>query len=683
MCGKTVKSIRRHLKKSHGLYFPTDNFAVSFIKLYKIFRRAGYRFPFASPSELSYEDFINILENASKIFRFSKRAIVLFEPYLQYFAYKYSEKILKDFPKLAVSKNRIMRALAFVTLTFVPSEEAVPLILRLCTKKRSRFLKYIVYILNKYKDSVFTHVKRLIESRGEYSFSCIMKSLFIVTPERFYDALQLYISTLNAKDIPKLYDEFSDLFEYVISFPKRYFQKKNLMKALSILANIKFFRSVESRYSDEEILHYTRIYLLIRTMDDLWSRLYFGCQQRKTYMIKNEILGRSVGGTISSFLIKIAKIIERYPESCTELSMMGLDEYLDVADEIEIPYIQAYFLYVMADINTKNGNLEIARNLIAEIEKRVEWNYDFLPHAYLLGALIAEFLGMYENAQEYYFKIEEIGEHWEKELLDKARLNVLMNNYTHALEILNRVSDVPYKHLLVAYVADKLGDTAKASKIMSKLKSILLTDDAETAFLEIQALERICYCLYDLALEFLSSNQDVLQNVLDIQAMTCSRHFRRIVNYAYNRDPDNELAKYFKAVILLLQGSYREANDILRSIEPHRIERFVYLINSLFAAIMAKDKPRAEKIASELMSVDVDDENKVIALIHYFVFVGDYARAMSILRNNRNLIDYELYLKLKKQINHKKLSDEAYTYYITSRRLYGSVCPLLSIKLEL
>ena len=679
ICGMRIENARRHLRKYHGLSLPDEKFAKIFLRLYRIFRRRDEFIPLIPLNEWEYDDFIKVMNILSETRMAIRKKLMFFEPFARYFARRFSTRILEDFPRIVREGNKSLRALAFMTLTMVPSERAVPIIISLCDRRKSYFLEHIVDLFQKYRDSLTMHVKRAIDSNTVPSPSCVFKAVFIVAPENLYELLRYLFERTPEERKENIITEFKELFDYMASFPKRYLSPKPVRKALIFLAKAKFFDDPLADISEGEIEHMIKTYSLLITLDDLWSRLYHGCQRQKRYNIYDQMKGKvSAETSFGSIILRVCRALDGYPEARGKIGEIKLDEYREALEDLRGEYTKGLFLTIMADINLKNGYPNKALALIEELEEIATKNYDYMRHAFLIKALALEFLGRYNEALETHKKLEDLGVRWEKALLDRARLCILLQNYEEAEMLLSQVrTEVLYKAVLEVVIGASRGSSERIWALQDRISKFTFLSDPRKALDLLLAMEYMCYCLYDKAIKIAWEDDELRRAFLDIVMLTCTRHQKSLMEEANRIYPDDPLLSYYMGVLAIEDNRYEDALHFFEHVE--NVDRKVLLVNKMLAAIMARRNDVAEQVYFELKEFPRRDEVSELAIIHYLMFSRNFPAAHDRLNKIRDILDYEMYLRLRKDILQKRFTIDNYVYYVASREIEETICPLLSV----
>jgi len=369
--------------------------------------------------------------------------------------------------------------------------------------------------------------------------------------------------------------------------------------------------------------------------------------------------------------------MQNYPNLKNKLREISTSDLLRIADEIPSKYLRCYFLFIVADIYTKYGLLDHARSLLEYVEKNMDKSCYYYPRAILLRANIEEFDSNYRDAIKYYNSILEWGSDWHKFLFDYARALILSKQYRRAEEILKKAPKFIYREVLEAYIKLKTGETYRAKEIMEKTGRYILTDNPEEAFTALWLMEKICNCMYKEAWRTIESNYDLQVLLLDILAITCPRHFSRLVEELHAEYPDNTLLKYYMGVLCLEKEDY---NTALRYFEESskndKIDRTILWLNMLMASIETRNRALAGNLATKLFPEADRDDAIAIALVHYHMFMGDFDKAEELLEKNSDKIEYRVYQGLRSQINRRKFNMDLYTYYFTAQRRTLITCPL-------
>ncbi|MEM2295802.1 MAG: hypothetical protein QXH55_06185 [Candidatus Korarchaeota archaeon] len=682
ICGISIENAKRHLRRYHRISVPSEDFARSILALYRISRKSGEIIPLVPLEEWRYEDFLkamNILGKASLPLR---RKIVIFEPLSKFFAERFPAKIIEDFPRLVKEKERAIRALAFITLTFVPSEDAVRSIIELCDRRKSAFLEYIVDLFQRFKDSLKAHIKEAIDSDKIPSPSCVFKGVFIAYPNILVELIEYLNQKAPPERIEFIIEELSELFDYMAAFPKRYFALRPAKNALLISAKAKFFGNLEVQIPEERLDRMVRQYILLTKIDDLWSRLYYHCQRLRRSNIYEQIKGIATTETpFESLLLKIGEILSNYPETHLAIGDVSTNEYLEALNDLEGDYLRGFFLYIMADINLKTGHLERALSLMEKFEEIVKRSYDYVPQALLVKAIVQEFLGLHEDALKTYRRLDEMKASWETLLLNKARLYTILGKYNEVKSILSEIpTNTTYKLILEALVAEKTGDLSSLASQKEKLSKYVFTSDLQRAFKLLVATEFMCYCLYQKALGVIWADKELRRIFLDIAILACPRHIKMILQEASKKFPDDKLLNHYLGVIAIEEERYEDALKFFENTEG--VDKKPLLVNKLLAAIMVGADDIAERVYLDLKNITDADEVIELAIIHYLMYKKNFPDAYNELSKIRDLLDYEYYLALKRDIMRKRFTIDKYIYYIASRDIEETVCPLLSVPVD-
>ncbi|MCR8454424.1 MAG: hypothetical protein NDP13_05500, partial [Crenarchaeota archaeon] len=112
------------------------------------------------------------------------------------------------------------------------------------------------------------------------------------------------------------------------------------------------------------------------------------------------------------------------------------------------------------------------------------------------------------------------------------------------------------------------------------------------------------------------------------------------------------------------------------------VDKKPLLVNKLLAAIMIGADDIAERIYLDLKNITDADEVIELAIIHYLMYKKNFSDAYNELSKIRDLLDYEYYLALKRDIMRKRFTIDKYIYYIASRDIEETVCPLLSVPID-
>ncbi len=679
ICGMRIENAKRHLRKYHGLSLPDEEFARSILTLYRIFRRRDEFVPLVPLHEWEYEDFLKVMTVLGDAKISLKRKLRLFEPLAKFFARRFSTRILEEFPRLVREGSKPIRALAFIALTFVPSEDAVSTIIELCDRRKSFFLEYIVGLFQRYKDSVPMRVKRSIDGGKLLSPSCVLKAVFMVSPENIYDLVSYLYQHTPVEMKEKLIEEFVELFDYMVSFPKRYLSSKPVRKTLLLLAKAKFFGNLEADVADEKLFRMIKQYTILTSLDDLWSRRYYSCQRRMGRNIYNQMKNMVPPNTLfGRIILRICEALDNYPEARTRIGEIAVDEYVEALEDLDGEYVRGLFLYIMADISLKNGYPDISLALIEKMEKIIRRNYDYVPHALLIKALAQEFLGLYDEALKTHEKLGKLKARWEKALLDRARLYTILQQYKEAEKALLQVkTNVIYKLVLEAVIVHITGKSERTEDLIGRISRYTSLSDPNKAFSLLRAMEYICYCLYRKAIDIVWNDYDLRRVFFDILMLACPRHQKYVILEANRMHPKDPLISYYLGVVAIEENRYKEALRFLDMAE--NIDRRILLVNKLLAAMMAQKKDIAEQIYLELKELPETDEVKELAMIHYLMYSKRFPEAHNRLNRIRDLLDYEIYLQLKRNILQKRFTIDNYIYYVASREIGEAICPLLSI----
>lgn len=681
ICGINIESAKRHLRRYHGVATPSEEFARSILALYRIFRKKDEFVPLVPLEEWEYSDFLKVMNILGTTSLPLRKKIILFEPLAEFFAERFSAKILEEFPTLVRKGDKSTRALAFITLTFVRSENAISAIIELCDRGKSTFLEYIVDAFQRFKDSLKAHIKRAIDGNRIPSPSCVFKAIFIAHPNIISDLITYFIQKESPTRKDFAVEELSELFDYMVTFPKRYFAIRPTREALLISAKAKFFGDLEIDVPEERLDKMIRQYVLLTKLDDMWSRLYHGCQTPRGRNIYEQMKGViSTETALESLLLRVSRALDEYPEACTTIGKISIDEYLEAMNDLEGEYLRGLFLYIMADINLKNGHLERALFLLEKLKDIVKNNYDYIPHALLAKAIAQEFLGLYEDAIKTYERLKELKAPWEVLLLNEARLYVITGRFDAAKNILSKTpANLIYKLILEAFIAEKTASESY-NTLKEKLLKYIFTPNPQMAFRILIAMEYACHCLYQRALETIWSDKDLRRIFLDLVMLSCPRHGKIIVQEASKKFPDDKILNYYLGVIAIEEERYDDALRFFENAED--VDKKPLLINKLLAAIMANRSDVAERTYRDLEDLRDSDEVIELAIIHYLMYAKRFSDAYNRLGKIRDLIDYEMYLGLQKDITQRRFTMDKYIYYITSRALGETVCPLLSALVE-
>jgi len=681
ICGKKYRSARKHLARYHGISLPSDEDAISYLRIYRIFRKRGLEFPLVPLEELDFDEIFLIIRRISRIVRRPLKAVKLANPFLRELALRYPDRVLREFVNIAGRPKLSMGALAFVAITYVHRQEIVDIILEIFGRKHIHLVEYVAYAFRRYRDRLAMLIRKAaVGERRILSPYAVFQAIFYTDPSLFGELLVDYIGMLDTDSFSSQRKDFEDLFDMLVLVPRKYFSHAKTLEAFRLLANIKFFGKRRPQAPPEKIDLMATIYMVLLILDDTWSRIYYGCQSGQAVRIPEELksgLPRDL--KLYSMIRRISDIIRDYPYGRDRLAEIPLSEYLDILTELPRGYIGTYFLYLMADINAKHGLLDIAKELISIAERDAEQWYDFLPHIVLLRANIEEFLQNYGEAIRYYEKLLGMGIRWQKAIFDYIRALVLSGRYMRASEILSNAPDTIYKYILDAYIGHKTREKKREEEAISRIKDLLLTDNPEEAFIMMVAMEKICHCMYMDAWSYMGNNRNIQRIVLDTLAMACDRHFRILVEEISGRYPDDKLLRYFLGVIAIEEDNYEEALEKFMMAETcEYVDRKTLLVNMMLPALVVGRRDIIEKIAKEMSQYVEKNEYVALAMIHYYIYIGDYTAARSLLSKIEDKIDYEVYMGLKSKIIHKKFDTEYYTYILTSRITPLVTCPLLA-----
>jgi len=672
------KSPRRHLQRKHGIVISNDQQAWLYLKLYDVFEKNGYSLPLIPIDKISFEDLCYIMEGIAGTYGENEEAFEIFDMFAEKLAKKYAVEILEAFPRIIEKNDAVLAHLAFLAVIQTMNKEAIPIVIKLCRKKHSIFLEQIIKLFK-------TNMEHLEEYFYNYIINknieldapdVIFLAIYHTDTDLFSKLLCGYIQALNTDALKRHLGSFIDLFDALVIGDYKNLEKTKRLEAVYILAKLRFYGDVCINIPRCAIWRAITLYNILENLDYLWSSIYYNCQ-RRIQEIPESLELLDVSGTIRQILVTIYEVVSNYPKERKKLRDISIEHYLGALEDIPSNYLKGYFLYIMADINFRNGNISIANKLISILEKYLDPNSDIFDHAILLMGNVEELIGNLESAIKYYKLLVDREVRWQKALLDYARALVLSGEYDTALSLLEGLPDIVYKLVLEAYIRQKQGDEKEAKKIMSRLSDSITTNDPKEAFIIICLMEKICNCMYSYVWRSIDKDTKMQTLLMDTIIISCPRHYREIIAELYT-NYSNTIIDYYYSVICLEDENYEEAlNILLRLRRCPEISEKIWMVNTLYAAIMTNRRDIAQEIGERIADFVGDDDVICIALVYYLMYMGNYEDALKLLEEYEDTIDYDTYVGLREKIINRIFDMSLYTYYLTARLRPLISCPLL------